>query len=127
MEKMNEYKKVMAGNKVVADLLTIEQANALTGTPKQVAWAESLRHEFVCKAVSEAVYEVEYGVIKPYLAWLIQGETTAKWWINHRFDTRGVMRTTMTAYRAWCQANDPTTWGEIVNIYQQVKEAAQNV
>ena len=33
-----------------------------------------------------------------------------------------MMRTTMTAYRVWCQANDPVTWDEMVNIYQQVKE-----
>lgn len=127
MDKMTEYTKVMSGNKIVAELVEIEQANALTGTPKQITWADSLRHEFVCKSVSEAVYEIEYGVIKPYLTWLIQTETTAKWWIDHRYDMRGVMRTTMTAYRVWCQANDPTTWGVIVNIYQQVKEAAQNV
>lgn len=107
---------------IVADLLTIEQANELTGTPKQIAWGNSLRHEYISKTVNEAVYEAEYGVIKPYITWLIQRETAAKWWIDHRYDMRGTMRTTMTAYRAWCQANDPATWGEIVTILQQIKE-----
>lgn len=122
MDKMTEYTKVMTGNKIVAELVEIEQANVLTGSHKQVAWASDLRHEYILNAVSEAVYEIEYGVIKPYLTWLIQTETTAKWWIDHRYDMHGMMRTTMTAYRVWCQANDPVTWDEMVNIYQQVKE-----
>ena len=42
MDKMTEYTKVMTGNKIVAELVEIEQANVLTGSHKQVAWASDM-------------------------------------------------------------------------------------
>lgn len=54
----------------------------LTGTEKQVAWAEDIRAEAVAKAIKRLKDDVDKPAI---VADLCAGKTEAKWWIDSRF------------------------------------------
>lgn len=65
-------------NKQNADEAKALNLPALTGSPKQIAWAESLRMGFIreCDAlIHECHDEYKKAVLK---------KTESKWWIDHR-------------------------------------------
>ena len=56
----------------------------LTGTEKQVAWAEDIR----AQAIARVVRNLKDGVDKPAIvADLCAGKTEAKWWIDTRYSS----------------------------------------
>ena len=59
---------------------------ALTGTEKQIAWAETLRVELYKKWIKEAqIYKNPAETVKRLNAMTL-AETSAKFWIDHRHD-----------------------------------------
>ena len=55
----------------------------LTGSEKQVAWAEDIRAEAVANAVKKLKDDVDKAAI---IADLCSGKTEAKWWIDTRYN-----------------------------------------
>lgn len=78
---------------------------ALDGSPKQVAWAESIRGEFMSKLDKERQGCADHGAtaeqlakIDTVLAWL-KDQKSAAWWIDHKFSTHTALRAAGQAVR----------------------------
>lgn len=56
----------------------------LTGSEKQIAWAEDLRKAYIAEWEKRGLLEEE--VNRDYIASIINTQTQAKWWINYRFE-----------------------------------------
>lgn len=70
------------------------QEQQLTGSKKQIKWAEEIRQNTVrrleknAKSFSQgyqkSVRSEVYSIIKDFMASIIESETEAKWWIENR-------------------------------------------
>lgn len=58
----------------------------LTGTQKQVAWANTIRDKFLSGEFAEEKFSAEG---KLFRAWMIKTQTNAADWIDHRNDLMG--------------------------------------
>ena len=54
---------------------------ALTGTPKQVAWANTIREKYIAEV--KKVYGDNEDTGK-YIDWIVGAKTSASWWIDRR-------------------------------------------
>ncbi|QHJ77139.1 MAG: hypothetical protein [Bacteriophage sp.] len=78
----------------------------LDGSPKQVAWAESIRGELLPELDQERQGCAEHGAtaeqlaqIDTVLAWL-RDQQSAAWWIDHRLSSHAALRAAGQAVRS---------------------------
>ena len=73
-------------------------ANKLTGSDKQIAWADTIRRDYIESRVSECSDAHDMYVIKLYADWMISTRTDAKYWIDNRNNAAMVKRDTMREF-----------------------------
>lgn len=79
-------------NREAAEVAKDNNIPTLTGTEKQIPWAETIRIELIAR-MEEIIYDKRYGNdVGPYLQdaieYLKANRTSAHWWIDHRFIVR---------------------------------------
>jgi hypothetical protein len=66
----------------------------LTGSPKQIAWAEDIRRGLLAEAHELPVGKKQLPVYEKRAQQLVMSQSSAKWWIENRGrDTRETLRT----------------------------------
>lgn len=78
------------GNRAAAEAAEAAGWPALTGTPKQIAWAQSLRAQAVDHLSSQVrmAYAWTEDMMALAATLLVHGHTAASWWIDHRAHKR---------------------------------------
>lgn len=78
----------------------------LEGSPKQIAWAESIRGEFLPELDQERQESAEHGAtaeqltqIDTVLAWL-RGQKSSAWWIENNFTPHAALRAAAKALQS---------------------------
>ena len=85
-------------NREAAEVAKENRYPALTGTEKQIPWAETVRIELMAR-MEEIIHNKRYGVENASLfqnavEHIKETKTTAHWWIDHRFltgDSTGII------------------------------------
>jgi hypothetical protein len=100
-ERQAEYARQSAAAAIAANEANLPE---LTGSPKQIAWSESLRRrmldqldaQFAALLIeSESLSEEEHriaGIFRDEFSPWLRGQTAAKWWIDHREQSLDQMR-----------------------------------
>jgi len=78
-------------NREAAEVAKDNNYPALTGTEKQIPWAETIRIELLGR-MEEIIHNKRYGVddaslLQSAIEHIKETKTTAHWWIDHRFIT----------------------------------------
>lgn len=79
----------------IGDKLTVTK---LTGSDKQIAWADTIRRDYIESRVNECNDAHDMYVIKLYAEWMISTHTDAKYWIDNRNNAAMVKRDTMREF-----------------------------
>lgn len=105
-ERQAEYSRQSAADAEAAHEAYLPE---LTGTPKQIAWSESLRRRMLEQLdaqlaalliESESLSDEERriaGIFRDEFSPWLRGQTSAKWWIDHREQSLDQMRTARNA------------------------------
>jgi hypothetical protein len=81
-----------------AEINTMFAANKLTGSDKQIAWADTIRREYIGSRVDECSDAHDMYVIKLYAEWLSSTHTESKYWTDSRDKLALVKRQTMAEF-----------------------------
>lgn len=81
-----------------AEIGTMLAANKLTGSDKQIAWADTIRRDYIKSRVDECSDAHDMYVIKLYAEWMISTHTESKYWIDSRDKLALVKRQTMAEF-----------------------------
>lgn len=102
-ERQAEYARQSAADAEAAHEACLPE---LTGTPKQIAWAQSLRMRMLDQldaklaallSESESLGDEDRriaGIFRDEFSPWLRGQTSSKWWIDHREQSLDQMRTT---------------------------------
>lgn len=75
-----------AANAEAAERAKEQGLPALTGSPKQIAWAEKLRMTLLDQLEATAAKDEHPEEWRLFSAWLVAKYTSASYWIDHRSD-----------------------------------------
>ena len=112
---MTEFQKIQMQNPVITEMCKMAAEIALTGSSKQIAWAEDLRRRFVIDTIYMAASKHDILIYRAYLPWLCNEHTDARWWIDNRNFFRKTCHDTMGEFGRWCQEANPELWAKLID------------
>lgn len=74
-------------NKAVEEKASELSLPELSGSPKQIAWASTIRAKIIVALNEQKADEAHQEALKDFIAWVISSYTDARYWIDHRFDS----------------------------------------